>query len=692
MRIYIDEMHRLWRTPGIIFAVIIACFATFGVLNIQSKKILNYVQASDYKEAFSQLENLSPEEAYAGYADKQYGVMDFSREALLNNAIKSELSETVSYEAYLDGITDTADRITSVSIFADKDSFSYRNAKKISEKYEKLKGRIETETGPSKGVELWSGNGIVGIIIILVLVLMINEMILKDRENGQLNLLFTMDKGREAHGAVKLLVCATSAFAVTFIILLTDFFTCAYLFGIGDITRPVQSVVGLKGCIYEISVLEYMLIYFLLLSITAAVVSTVVFFTASLINSSVMVYLAVAGIFGVEAVLYYLINENSYLAFFREFNLISFLNTGRYMSVYGNVSLAGYPVDRLLFVIISLAVIAAVLVPLSVRAYGAQNTIVVKRNRIRSLFGKRAVQGSVSVMRHEAYKLLICGGTLWVLIFFAVFSIMDYTPAREYFENEDDFYYKRYLRKYEGPVTDDKLKAVGAEQVGFREKGEELSLVLAECPPELAVDIAAQYQEELKPEAGLAMLVQRIDALKENGGYIVYDTGYRLLTFDSMAARKELTLAITAGIMVVLSLTFLFAGDDRLYMDRVTSVTFRGRKKLLAKKILLGCGILLVIYAVNYVPDVLSTLKVYGSSGLSFPAQSVVNLEGTVFEKLGFNIGGCVLFFQMLKYLIMVSEMLVLSIISKKLRSLSRTMVTGMVVFVGPLLILYVIK
>ncbi len=279
-----------------------------------------------------------------------------------------------------------------------------------------------------------------------------------------------------------------------------------------------------------------------------------------------------------------------------------------------------------------------------------------------------------------------------MLIFFAVFSIMDYTPAREYFENEDDFYYKRYLRKYEGPVTDDKLKAVGAEQVGFREKGEELSLVLAECPPELAADIAAQYQEELKPEAGLAMLVQRIDDLKENGGYIVYDTGYRLLTFDSMAARKELTLAITAGIMVVLSLTFLFAGDDRLYMDRVTSVTFRGRKKLLAKKILLGCGILLVIYAVNYVPDVLSTLKVYGSSGLSFPAQSVVNLEGTVFEKLGFNIGGCVLFFQMLKYLVMVFEMLVLSIISKKLRSLSRTMVTGMVVFVGPLLILYVIK
>ncbi|MBR5178891.1 MAG: hypothetical protein IKW90_08855 [Lachnospiraceae bacterium] len=692
MRIYIDEMHRLWRTPGIIFAVIIACFATFGVLKLRSKGMLYYVQPEEYKEAFQKMDGMQLGEAYALYADKEYDMMDFSREAFLNKAVRDELEEQLTYEDYLAGITDEAERLTSVSIFADKDSFLYRNAIKTSGVYEKLKGKIGIEPGPSKGLELWSGNGVTGLIIILVLLVMINEIVLKDRESGQLNLLFTMDKGRGTHGFIKLLVCCTSAFAVTFIVLLTAFFTSGYIIGNGDVTRSVQSVTGLKGCTMETSVLGYMLVYFLVLSVTAAVLSIIIFLTASVLKSSVAVYLTVAAIFGTEAVLYYLIGENSYLAFLKEFNLMSFMDTGRYLSVYGNVSIFGYPVNRFVFVMVSLILLISVFLPLAIKAYSVQTTVTVRKSRKSKGWLKCPVPKSVSPFLHEAYKLLICGGTLWVLLLFAGYQAAGYTPVREYFENEDSLYYKKYALMFEGPVTEETVKAINAEKNRFKEIEEEMRKVLAECPPELASSISMQYQEQLKPKMGFEMFVSRVEQLKHSGAYIVYDTGYRLLTFDKLAKSKEITLGITAGIMLVLTLSYLFAGDDRLYIERVTSVTLNGRRALFLKKVILGSLVVLVIYCLNYLPYILSTLTVYGSGGLGFPTQSVRNLEGTVFEKLGFSIGGSIAFYAVLKYMFMIAEMLVLSLISKKLRSLSRTIVTGLVVFVGPLLIMYVMN
>ena len=477
---------------------------------------------------------------------------------------------------------------------------------------------------------------------------------------------------------------------MTFVILLTAFFTSTFIFGIGDITRSVQSVVGLKGCTMETSVLGYMVVYFLMLSVVVAVLSVIIFLIASLVSSSVMVYLIVAVVFGAEAVLYYLIGDNSYIAFLKEFNLMSFLNCGRYLSIYGNVSLFGYPFSRFLFVVISLGALVLVLVPMAIRAYAVQTTIAVKKSRFRRGIFKGFVPKSVSVFRHETYKLLICGGTLWIVLLFAFYQAKSYTPVREYFENEYAIYYKRYALEFEGPITQDTYNKIEDERNRYREIEAELTQVLANCPPELVSDISVQYQAKLKPKVGLELLAARVEQLKGNAGYILYDTGYRLLTFDSLAKRKEITMAITAGIMLVLALSYLFAGDDRIYAEKVTSVTLKGRRRLLLKKITLGSIVLLVIYCLNFLPYFIGVLKVYGTNGFGYPAQSVSNLGNSIFEKLGFSVGGAVIFYMALKYIAMVAEMVLLGIISRKLRSICATIVTGLVVFVGPLLVIYV--
>ena len=688
-----NELLRLWKTPSIIITLIIACFVTFGVLNMTSKRMIPFGLVSDYKNAFDNMDISAPEAALDLYSEYEYDDMEFSTEAFLYKTIKEELTELVSYEEYLKGITDTAKRMTSVSIFADKDSFTYRNAIKTADVYDKLKGKINIEAGPSKGMELWSGNGFTGLIIMLVMLMIINEMIIKDRESGQMNLLFTMEKGRGVHGFIKIMVCFFSAFIVTFFVLLTACVSCSFIFGIGNILRPIQSIVGLKGCTMEVSVLGYMLIYFLLMALAAAVISIIFFLIASKFKTSVYVYFGITAVAGIEAVLYYLIKENSYLAFFREFNLLSFLNPGRYLSLYGNISLLGYPVNRLIFVICSLALIVFILLPLAVKIYSVQSTITVQKKEdgipLRML--KKGRLQSVSVFGNESYKLFVCGGVLGVLTLFVLYSVLNFTPEREYFENESAVYYKNYALAFQGEITEDTLKAMEKERKRYDDIRDEMRKVLSGASPELAGSIATQYQDMLKPEAGLELLFSKLDVLKENGGYILYDTGYRMLSFDRVAERKELTMAITASLMLVLSLTFLFAGDDSIHIDRVTSVCINGRRRLYIKKIVIGMMVSLIIWCINFLPYMISVLNVYGCQGLEYPAQSVSTLSGTIFEKLNMTVRGSMIVLCFLKYMGLVAELFILSAVSKKIRSIGGTMVAGICLLAGPLMLMYVL-
>ena len=691
MRILKNEFLRLWKTPSIHFSVATACFLVVIILNIESKEYLIYTSPSAYKEAYANLIGRDPKEAYALYEKRINEVADLSSQAFLDKVILEELNEESGYEYYLDTVTKNAEAMTSVSIFSDKESFAYRNAVKIAETYEKMKGKIKVEAGPSKGVELWSGNGITGIIILMVILMIVNELVLKDRENCQLNLLFTFVNGRAYHGFIKLVVCGISSFVISFIILGTALLASNDIFGIGDVLRSVQSVAGLKGCTIVTNVLGYIMIYTIMMSLAVTVTGVLIFMVASTVNNVVQVYLVVAGVLGIEVLLYCLVGDNSYLAFLKEFNIISFVNPARYLSVYENVSMFGYPVNRFIFVSGSMSVLIVCLVPVAAKAYALQKPVRGVKACKKEKAYKKHILRSVSVFGHETYKLFICGRTLWILLLFTMYEIVVFVPVKEYFENETAVYYKRYALKFEGEITNETIEAINEEREMFITIEEELREIIANCPTELVATVSIPYVDKLKPETGLGFLERKVKELKEKGGYILYDTGYRMLTFDRLAKRKEITMAIMSGIMLIISLSFLFAGDDRLKMDRVTSVLPKGRASLLIKKYLLGSLVALVIYSINYVPYFISILQVYGTQGLSFPAQSVSTLSDTIFERLGFTVGTTLSIILILKYIVLLLQMLILSVISKKVRSLSKTIVYCIVFFVGPLLILYIL-
>ena len=63
MRLFKNELIRLWRTPSIIITLIIACFVTFGVLNMTSKGMIPFGHVSEYKAAYKNINTVDPDEA-----------------------------------------------------------------------------------------------------------------------------------------------------------------------------------------------------------------------------------------------------------------------------------------------------------------------------------------------------------------------------------------------------------------------------------------------------------------------------------------------------------------------------------------------------------------------------------------------------------------------------------------------------
>ncbi len=688
----LNEFLRLWKKPGIIAVILVSCVSVFvGMKNISGRQGLRVIP-SDYKNAYRELTGLSPKEAYDRYKEQKSALTDISAETRLIKLLKEELGKQSGYEDYLTDVVNNAKKITSVSIFADKDSFAYKNALIIAEAYEKLKGKVTINVGPSQGIALWSNCSFCWVVILLIMMIIISETAIKDRESGLLALMFTMRKGRGEHCLVKLMICFISSFIVSFVVLSAAFFSMTEEYGVGDIFRSVQSVIGLQGCTFRISVAEYMLIYYVLTSVSAFLSSVIMFSIASLPVSTLWTYTYIVVLFGLESLLFLSIKENSNIAILKELNIVSFINVGRYISVFGTINLFGNPVWRFLFVVILLLILLGIAIPLSIKLYTKQQSLPVRRTKsviIKNLSLTKPKH--VIIIRHEAYKLLVCGGTALLLVFSAVLRIYTYSPEPEYFENEDTVYYKKYVKMYEGPLTDEKEKMIDDEIQRYGEVRKEMSEALSDCPPELASVIAESYSGRLRGLSGLEMLKMRTETLRDSGGYILYDIGYRMLMFDSLSGKNEIILYILSGTMLILLVSFLFTEDDRIYMERITSVCIYGRGILMKKKYLIGLIVALVIWTIVYVPYLGGVFGVYGSSGISFPVQSVENMESSILSGLNLSVGESLFVIYFSKYLLMVVELFLISIISRRLRSFYYTVVVSLCLFVGPFLVLYII-
>lgn len=675
--LFFNEVKKTFgKRTFLIFAAV--CFLS-GIFLVTGEKNRGYVfLAQDYKEFYERPEmNGSKEEALSYIAGLDTG--EITAGYFLLSYVKSEVNDTLGYMDYRENIIASADRLSKLPIFSDADGFSCLNMEKTAEVYVGLP-EITTVPGPGRGVVMasgYTGSVLFGIVFMIYIIF---ALVVREKEIGTLNLTRTTLKGHKSHGGSKLLVCLTLAFISVTVLELINWVLAGYMYGLGDLSRPIQSVPEYMTCVFEINVLEFALITVLFRILFVLMITVMVFFFACAGKTYLSLLLYLAAVFGAEGILYFIVSGNSIFGLLKYMNLFSGADTGFLFGDYINLNILGKPIWYLPVYIGFTVLLLAVFCLLGVTAY----------DRISSTLGRSFRIGadilpvkSLSIFLQECFRYLFCEKAILIVLAFLMFRAVTFQPVREMFSMPEDIYYKQYMLQLSGLYSEEKEREIGKEWEAYEAIQEEYreNIVLTEDET-IKNLMSSKYQEETKKYAVLDRVESKGRYLKENGGAFVYEQGYRILTNDTPGEKDNCLLSVMAALLMLICAVFMYAPDYQSGVDRIVKTTAKGRKSLFIRREVLGTVILLLTFLITYIPFLVSVLNAYGTSGFSYPACSLSHLN---WVPAWISIRGYLILLSIVRFVILWLEMNLVYLISTKVRSISYTLIIGAALFVVPL-------
>lgn len=721
MKIYLGELVKAFCKKTTVGIFIVLAVLNGVLLWVNENQKNDMYTTAQYKAAYADLEGLSAEQAYEqvvlqsrklelidrlSFGEdisetlKEYPEIDgeqlmkeyknksylkytndsFSERQLLKDVL-AEVESCAKYEDYLTGIDETARKMTGISLFADPDSFSYKNIAKTPEDFAHLKGS-ELEIAPSKGVEMATGflaTDLIGLIMIMTVVVTI---VTREKELNQIALSRTTFKGRASLGIAKLFTCFTAAFIAEILLYAVNFAVSYFTYGFGDLSRQIQSVYDFNGSDLKISVLEYFILFLIAKLAVYCVFAGLIYLVTVISNTAVKVYGILVVTIAAEAVLYYTIPSASYLCPLKYVNILAYANTKDLFSSYLNLNLFGKPVNYMAVFSISIAVMLVAFSVIAVLIFSKQR-VLKSRTKKFSLAKFSIFKGrTTNLFLQECYKIFIGGKALLILIVFAAATFLAYEPIRESFSSADEVYYKQYMLKYEGGYTADKQKMIDEEERKFTEAQTNMAEELANTDGD-GIFIMMKYQEILAPQFAFEQVKTHADYLKStDNGEFVYDSGYKLLTGDESAGNKDLTLGLTAMAMVICCLVYVYSAEYQTGANVLLKTSARGRGETFIIKFAIGMIIVTVIYVLTYAPYFYNVLNAYGTRGIDAP---ICSLE--TFADRDMSIKGYLILISIGRYIALVCAMLIIYFLSVRLKSVISTFLAGTAVLVLPILL-----
>lgn len=559
---------------------------------------------------------------YLSYADSIYCEM-----MLYQNKI-NEIRAIDGYGDYKQEIEDNAEKMTSISLFADPGSFTYRNAKKTAGDYAAM-DLFPMQFENSRGIDAATQGMFTDVFALAFILLCTVALLTQEKENKTLDLLKSMPDGRGTLAASKMgavFICCLIAVALFYG---TDYSLAGALYGFGNLNRPIQGVLGFLGSTWRISVGNYLLWFLLCKLLVFVLWGSVLFTVCVLAKKSVQVYAATAVLVGISCGLYYATDPVSPLSPLKYINLFYFLNTSKLFSNYLNINLFGFPAGFVPVFFTSTLLGAALFSFLSIRAFAGQKTAQFRQKKTGGAESRHKIRGNVSLIRHESYKSFFAGGALLILTLASAFQAAGFRVDAYVFMDINDVFYNRYMTQLEGPVTADTDRFIQNEQKRF----DDVTKQLMKTPSSQSAPRTIELSNQLSAQQAFNQVVERYKYLKElqkntgKRGYLFYDRGHRLLT-AAESERSDAGLALFCTVLLIACTVYAFTIEYRSGVIDIIRATRYGRRKLFAVKQSVCMIIAVLCFLIVYLPEYLRVFLSYGTAGLTAPACSLPQLSG----------------------------------------------------------------
>lgn len=609
----------------------------------------------------------------------------FDEEKLYRDALE-EYNRVHDYDNYLKSIEANAEQMRKVSIFSKPDTFDYRNIQKTAAEITSLRGRKLTFS-LSGGVNMATGFAGTDILAVLILFAVCLRLVTFEKEKGLCTLTRTTLRGRARLMGAKIIAVAATAFVLLILFYAVNFAVADRVYsGFGDLSRTLQSVQGYNGSGLMLTVGQYLVLYLVSKYMAYMLSGLVLLLLCTLARGTVTAYALAVAAFGGEYALYAIISQYGTLGVFKCINLICLLFVSPLYKEYLNLNLFGFPVNVLVVLAVAVPVLLIVLILLCVYMY---SVISAMSGTHSPRFRLPRPDASVHVSNHEWHKLLIPNRALLLLV--ALIAVQCYSLFHySSFLSEDDIYYRGYMLKLAGPVTQQKVSFLKNEQSRF-EKLDAAQAALSQKFSEgkLTMNeylrISQLLFSQSKGKIAFQQVMKRYNYIIKNKRSLsfVYDGGYyRLIGLDG--TDEGLMNALILVIAIIGCFSGVYAIEYKNGAAQLIRTYPKGRSVTAWIKMLQCLVTLIPIFILCYLPDLIGTCRIYGIVELSAPAASLPEFSKT---PEWMTLLGVICLFYGARLIAAACCTLIVLALSLYTRSSLATLIFSLVLFAGPLLL-----
>lgn len=532
-------------------------------------------------------------------------------------------------EKQVQDILDECDRYLGISLFADVDSFAYKNVQKTKNDYSKILS-VETADIDTSFLDFFISYETMNYILLGIgMILVFTYM--EPGSQGLKAVTNTAKNGRGIRrlkqifvligwsGMIVLILCGGS-------LLLWLLLTRAD--GLKVLGFPIQTISSCRLFPVRLSILEYLIGFIFFKWMVMFEFVLIIWFIFLIIENTILAFGTVTILFLAEYVICRLIGMNSSYNILRYCNLWYHLSSNEYLYTYLNLNIGNHPINRHWVILAVILILTAILTMFSYLK-GEYSKIGTSKFEIPFFFSlRKCMQKKLNLLTAELYKLLIMQKGFLLLLVFTVFIMnqSDFTNVSN--TGYQDMYYS-FMDQYKGVPSKESehyIKTLSKEVNEVTkeyERAEDMysrGSISADDYLTALIKYDAFYNERkflsiIEQQQGYLQRLQREKGIK---GWYVNTYCYQSIL--------ESVLSLKYGLLIVFMILMAFASikvENDADIFRVLNCTLLGRKCLLHKKLIAVNLVTFIMYIILLTVKFSSALHVYGISALGAPVQSL---------------------------------------------------------------------
>lgn len=494
-------------------------------------------------------------------------------------------------------------------LFGTGDNFETRSLRLTDGVYETVR-QVQPQVCFFGGVEVLLDYRLADVFGVLLALAAALALFAQERETGTLCLLHPTLRGRGSLYRDKCLALVSAVFLLAVVLYGTCLGVSAWLYGLGDLSLPVQSVYSLTACPYLLSVGGFLTLFFAIKLLWLLALVGLFALLANTLRSATALVGTVL-LFGLSLALGTLPSNLP-----RCLNLLALGETAELFDGLLFLNFFGLPVARLH------ATLGMCLVLLA-GGMTAAGVLFIRRSPVTT--ARRSSVGlslgcHVHPTRHEGYKLLLSNaalGVLAILVGVQVLAYRDFSGP----QGTKESYYRQYSTHLSGQPSQEKADYLAQEEQRLNDLQDELLQLLSSSEDSIwKSQYAAELGNQLQALDPFGQAKAQYEGLSPGQSY-VYTTPYELLYDAGGQAANRIDLAKLL-LSLALCLPFFFA------MERETGVlvlieTAGARKDVTRRKRLVAWLFALGCTAAAFLPRMLAVYQNYGLPQLTAQANSL---------------------------------------------------------------------